>query len=260
MTFYLFFFSSRRRHTRYIGDWSSDVCSSDLDPQEKEDEDPVDDEADNPPLREIEDAPHRPRPLPREAKKPSVPVPRLRPSQRYIARGGVGPSILHVRAGRIRRHLGNARADAPPDPRREPRRDPGLQLLRRVRGPHGPSSRVDAEAGLSAPPAPPHGGDAGTRPGLLRDESPGHRRRAGAVGSRAAARVPREPTVSHPLDGAEGSREPDCVPGKGLRGLGGSDRRARGPPQESGGLRPVPREGLIPAPGFQPRWTTGPSA
>src|SRR5437762_4501420 len=29
MCFY-FFFSSRRRHTRYIGDWSSDVCSSDL--------------------------------------------------------------------------------------------------------------------------------------------------------------------------------------------------------------------------------------
>src|SRR5437879_13810438 len=35
-----FFFSSRRRHTRYIGDWSSDVCSSDLEspslaPEEK---------------------------------------------------------------------------------------------------------------------------------------------------------------------------------------------------------------------------------
>src|SRR5437879_11619377 len=28
--FCFFFFSSRRRHTRYIGDWSSDVCSSDL--------------------------------------------------------------------------------------------------------------------------------------------------------------------------------------------------------------------------------------
>src|SRR5437762_14000010 len=28
----MFFFSSRRRHTRYIGDWSSDVCSSDLTP------------------------------------------------------------------------------------------------------------------------------------------------------------------------------------------------------------------------------------
>src|SRR5574341_1740877 len=27
-----FFFSSRRRHTRLVGDWSSDVCSSDLRP------------------------------------------------------------------------------------------------------------------------------------------------------------------------------------------------------------------------------------
>src|SRR5437867_7879087 len=27
---FLFFFSSRRRHTRSYGDWSSDVCSSDL--------------------------------------------------------------------------------------------------------------------------------------------------------------------------------------------------------------------------------------
>src|ERR1017187_3615795 len=30
MSLHLFFFSSRRRHTRYIGDWRSDVCSSDL--------------------------------------------------------------------------------------------------------------------------------------------------------------------------------------------------------------------------------------
>src|SRR4051794_41481105 len=33
MTFsvcFFFFFSSRRRHTRWTGDWSSDVCSSDL--------------------------------------------------------------------------------------------------------------------------------------------------------------------------------------------------------------------------------------
>src|SRR5215213_9060180 len=28
----LFFFSSRRRHTRLVSDWSSDVCSSDLRP------------------------------------------------------------------------------------------------------------------------------------------------------------------------------------------------------------------------------------
>src|SRR5438046_7290278 len=30
--FLFFFFSSRRRHTRLVSDWSSDVCSSDLDP------------------------------------------------------------------------------------------------------------------------------------------------------------------------------------------------------------------------------------
>src|SRR5690606_40130074 len=29
-SFFLFFFSSRRRHTRFSRDWSSDVCSSDL--------------------------------------------------------------------------------------------------------------------------------------------------------------------------------------------------------------------------------------
>src|SRR5438093_2080419 len=28
---FFFFFSSRRRHTRLVSDWSSDVCSSDLD-------------------------------------------------------------------------------------------------------------------------------------------------------------------------------------------------------------------------------------
>src|SRR5256885_3866898 len=30
LLFMFFFFSSRRRHTRLQGDWSSDVCSSDL--------------------------------------------------------------------------------------------------------------------------------------------------------------------------------------------------------------------------------------
>src|SRR5204863_4923291 len=33
--FCLFFFSSRRRHTRSLRDWSSDVCSSDLDETER---------------------------------------------------------------------------------------------------------------------------------------------------------------------------------------------------------------------------------
>src|SRR6185369_5556945 len=31
LIFFFFFFSSRRRHTRFKCDWSSDVCSSDLD-------------------------------------------------------------------------------------------------------------------------------------------------------------------------------------------------------------------------------------
>src|SRR5256885_9171780 len=30
LVLFFFFFSSRRRHTRLQGDWSSDVCSSDL--------------------------------------------------------------------------------------------------------------------------------------------------------------------------------------------------------------------------------------
>src|SRR5205807_3869917 len=36
---FLFFFSSRRRHTRLQGDWSSDVCSSDLSVGQKADVD-----------------------------------------------------------------------------------------------------------------------------------------------------------------------------------------------------------------------------
>src|SRR5690606_41094193 len=32
LVYFLFFFSSRRRHTRFSRDWSSDVCSSDLSP------------------------------------------------------------------------------------------------------------------------------------------------------------------------------------------------------------------------------------
>src|SRR5205807_4665684 len=35
LMFSCFFFSSRRRHTRLQGDWSSDVCSSDLNSRPK---------------------------------------------------------------------------------------------------------------------------------------------------------------------------------------------------------------------------------
>src|SRR5690606_39441731 len=37
----LFFFSGRRRHTRFSRDWSSDVCSSDLTPLEAFEQDEV---------------------------------------------------------------------------------------------------------------------------------------------------------------------------------------------------------------------------
>src|SRR5262245_63157305 len=36
MWLFFFFFSSRRRHTRCLSDWSSDVCSSDLQHDEHE--------------------------------------------------------------------------------------------------------------------------------------------------------------------------------------------------------------------------------
>src|SRR5690348_18384327 len=39
-----FFFSSRRRHTRWTGDWSSDVCSSDLVGQDGQGEAPAGDQ------------------------------------------------------------------------------------------------------------------------------------------------------------------------------------------------------------------------
>src|SRR5262249_59070422 len=38
----LFFFSSRRRHTILVSDWSSDVCSSDLDDDRQRQEGPQD--------------------------------------------------------------------------------------------------------------------------------------------------------------------------------------------------------------------------
>src|SRR5579871_1691552 len=36
MCIFFFFFSSRRRHTRSLRDWSSDVCSSDLEPRRRQ--------------------------------------------------------------------------------------------------------------------------------------------------------------------------------------------------------------------------------
>src|SRR6267378_509123 len=44
---FFFFFSSRRRHTRSLRDWSSDVCSSDLEPETEDRTDIVHDGQDD---------------------------------------------------------------------------------------------------------------------------------------------------------------------------------------------------------------------
>src|SRR5213594_4248885 len=106
-------------------------------------------------------------------------------------------TIDHVRPRRVRTHLGHVPRDASPDARREPRADPRLQLLRRIRRPHGPPSDVVSEAGLPGAAPAPDGRDAGARPRLLREKPAVDGWRAGAFGSRAPSRVPREPAVSH---------------------------------------------------------------
>src|SRR5881409_2287866 len=126
----------------------------------------------------------------RGAKKPSVSVATLRPFQKYIARRRVGMSDPHVRPRRIRTCLGHVPGDASPDARGEPRADPRLQLLRRIRRPHGPPSDVVSEAGLPGAASAPNGRDAGARPRLLREKPAVDGWRAGAFGSRAPSRVP----------------------------------------------------------------------
>src|SRR5437879_13540817 len=59
-----FFFSSRRRHTRYIGDWSSVVCSSDLVPKAaRHRQRPINNSPSAPPPRETCHARLRERPI-----------------------------------------------------------------------------------------------------------------------------------------------------------------------------------------------------
>src|SRR6266487_2676698 len=62
---FLFFFSSRRRHTRWTGDWSSDVCSSDLRALEDEQALPSVEVGESVPVRKITPAQHFTEPPPR---------------------------------------------------------------------------------------------------------------------------------------------------------------------------------------------------
>src|SRR3989304_1161388 len=124
----------------------------------------------------------------------------------------------------VREDLGPPRADPPRDPRRGPRAEAGLQLLRGVRAHHGPPRMLEPAAGLPgapprpAPGAPPPGArpPPAPRPGLLREERPRDGRRAGPRGPRSPAGVPRGPAVPRPLGRAQGRGRED----RGARGGG----------------------------------------
>src|SRR5207248_6432338 len=75
-----FFFSSRRRHTRSYGDWSSDVCSSDLSNPSQRNKAPA--------IMPNIGIQMRPRPCPRDACKRSVsqPPPIMRSEERRVGK------------------------------------------------------------------------------------------------------------------------------------------------------------------------------
>src|SRR2546427_683182 len=159
-------------------------------------------------------------------------------------------TIPHVRPRRVRTRLGHVPGDASPNARGQPRADPRLQLLRRVRRLHGAPRGFVVEAGLPGAAAAPNGRDARARPRLLREKPPVDGWRAGTFGSRAPSRVPSEPPVSHPVVRAERSIRENRGAGARTRTSGGPERGARGDAPEGRRSGPVSGEGLIPAPGF----------
>src|SRR3989454_3461110 len=186
----------------------------------------------------------------RGAKKPSVSVATLRPFQKYIARRRVGMSDPHVRPRRVRTRLGHVPGDASSDARGEPRADSRLQLLRRVRCPHGAPRGIGPEAGLPGAAPAPDGRDARARPRFLCEKPPVDGWRAGAFGPRAPPRVPSEPALSHFVVRAERSSCENRGAGARSRAVVGSKRGARGDAPEGRRSRTVHGEALIPAPGL----------
>src|SRR5207249_10231319 len=79
-------------------------------------------------------------------------------------------TIAHVRPRRVRTRLGHVPGDASSDARGEPRADPGLQLLRRIRRLEVHPRGVVAEARLLRPAPPADGRDARTGPTVLPEE------------------------------------------------------------------------------------------
>src|SRR5947199_6089376 len=159
-------------------------------------------------------------------------------------------TIAHGRPRRVRTRLGHVPGDASPNARGQPRADPRLQLLRRVRRLHGAPRGFVVEAGLPGAAAAPNGCDAGARPRLLREKPVVDGWRAGTFGSRAPSRVPSEPPVSHPVVRAERSIRENRGAGARTRTSGDSQGRSGGDPPESRRPGPVRGEGLMPTPGL----------
>src|SRR2546430_13596854 len=84
-----FFFSSRRRHTRFDCDWSSDVCSSDLGPRDYNHRLAIAGKLTNPFLLELDDLPEHleaePNDTPAQVKPLAVPAV-LRSEERRVGK------------------------------------------------------------------------------------------------------------------------------------------------------------------------------
>src|SRR5881397_2017349 len=158
--------------------------------------------------------------------------------------------IPHVRPRRVRTRLGHVPGDASPNARGQPRADPRLQLLRRVRRLHGAPRGFVVEAGLPGAAAAPNGCDAGARPRLLREKPVVDGWRAGTFGPRAPSRVPSEPAVPHLVVRAQGSGGKDRRAGARTRTRRGPERGTGGDAPEGRRSVPVHGEALIPAPGL----------
>src|SRR6266480_1103461 len=146
---FLFFFSSRRRHTRLTCDWSSDVCSSDLGEEGR-------------PERRGPAGPPGAGPGPREEARGRRPAPTVEGPARVLRRGGAGPS------GEARRTAGQGEG-----PDRVEAKTPGLRshgCRRRAARPHEARLPV-GDAAADGVPQPEQGERADRRTQSV-DEAP----------------------------------------------------------------------------------------
>src|SRR3989454_646362 len=207
-----FFFSSRRRHTRLQGDWSSDVCSSDLGPRAE-------------PLAAREARRHRPPPAAPDTRRETVHrlVRAPRAAGREPARRGraLPRHVRDLQHARDRSRRGGAARD-----RRVPCGARGQEVLRPAAHLEGHAHRGARARGVERGPArPPRAtgrADRGARalvpPDVARrvGGSPPHRRRTDrGAARRPARRVPHARARARPRAPVH-RRRPDGAPARAL--------------------------------------------